>query len=329
MRSLALALATSVFAASVAGACSSSGGAAAGEPDAAAVDAGGASGPGKRVPPELYDCRAKEAPARTSPVPLGCAIDPACKDRLVSAHRGAGGDLGVIAPENTVSAVRAAIALGVDFVETDPRPTKDGVIVNVHDTDVSRVAEGAGEVAAMTLAELRALKLKTSRFPGDFGCERIATLEEILTVARGKIHVLVDANKTDEVGSLVYAIQKTDTLDWAIFDTSSVDKIDRAILIEPRLKTMIRVESASQLQTTLAHFAAHPPIIVEIHGAGTPDALVGPIHAAKSRALFDVFGVDVSVRFVPDPKQYGLFYDKGVDILQTDRPDLVLTYLGR
>lgn len=284
---------------------------------------------GKRVAPELYDCRAPGPPARTSKVPPSCATDPSCKERLVSAHRGAGGDLGVIAPENTVSATRAAIALGVDFVETDPRPSKDGVIVNVHDTDVSRVAEGTGNVADMTLAELRALKLKTTKFQGDFGCERIATLEEILGAARGRVHVLVDANKTDQVDKLVAAIVATDTLDWAIFDTSALDKIERAIAIEPRLKTMIRVETEAQLSDALGRFAAHPPVLVEINGNGTPEALVGPIHAAKHRALFDVFGVDVAVRFVPDLGQYQKVYDKGVDVVQTDRPDLVLALLGR
>lgn len=60
--------------------------------------------------------------------------------------------------------MRAAIALGVDFIETDPRPSKDGVIVNVHDTDVGRVTTGTGKVADMTLAELRALPLKTSKY---------------------------------------------------------------------------------------------------------------------------------------------------------------------
>jgi hypothetical protein len=35
------------------------------------------------------------------------------------------------------------------------------------------------------------------------------------------------------------------------------------------------------------------------------------------------------VKFVPDPKQYGLVYAKGVDVVQTDRPDLVLAYLNR
>lgn len=297
---------------------------------AGAAGAGGAdAGPGKRVAPELYDCRAKASPPRTNPVPTTCATDPACTTRLVSAHRAAGGDLGVIAPENTVSAVRAAIALGVDFIETDPRPSKDGVIVNVHDTDVGRVTTGTGKVADMTLAELRALPLKTSKYEGDFSCEHIATLTEILAAARGRIHVLLDGNKSDDVAGLIAAIHETDTLDWAIFDTDSQAKIDAALAIEPKLHTMIRVATTTELSSELAHFAQHPPVIVEIHGDGTPESLAPAIHAAKNRALMDVFVVDVSTGFDGKVASYGDVYARGIDIVQTDRPDLVMSFLGR
>jgi hypothetical protein len=57
--------------------------------------------------------------------------------------------------------------------------------------------------------------------------------------------VLVDANKTDRVDLLVAAIVAIDTLDWAVFDTSSLDKIDRALAIEPRLMIQPRDRSAA------------------------------------------------------------------------------------
>ena len=38
--------------------------------------------------------------------------------------------------------------------------------------------------------------------------------------SRGRAMVLVDGNKTDQVDAMVAAIQKTDTLDWAVYDTS-------------------------------------------------------------------------------------------------------------
>jgi glycerophosphoryl diester phosphodiesterase len=292
----------------------------------------GGSGGGLPTPvvdPGLFDCTAKMPPARVNTVPIGCATDPTCTTRLVSGHRGSGGQLGVIAPEDTIAAVRAAIAIGIDFVETDPRPTKDGVLVNLHDPEVDRTTLGTGAVDTLTLAEIQALQLRTEQFAGDFSCERVPTLEQILAAARGKIHVLVDANKTDRVDLLVQAIQSTDTVAWAIFDTDSVAKIDEALKLEPTLLTMIRVSTKAELDDALAHFSAHPPVIVEIHDGADAPPLISAVHAAKSRAFANVFPTDVAAGFNPDPALYAPFFAQGFDILQTDRPDLVLTQLGR
>lgn len=290
---------------------------------------GGGGGAAPILDPALFDCSAKKAPERVNTVPIACATDPTCATRLVSGHRGAGGELGVIAPEDTVSAVRAAIALGIDFVETDPRPTKDGYLVNLHDPTVDRTTSGSGEAAQMTLAEIQALALKTDEFAGDYACERVPTLEEILAAAKGKVHVLVDANKTDRVDLLVGAIVATDTIEWAIFDTDSQAKIDEAIAMEPSLHTMIRVQTADELSTELTHFAAHPPVIVEAEKGNDPTVLVPAIHAAKNRALSDAFVSDVGAGLGDDPSLYDEMWASGYDILQSDRPDLVLRNLGR
>ena len=155
------------------------------------------------------------------------------------------------------------------------------------------------------------------------------TLEQILEAAKGKVHVIVDANKTDRVDLLVAAIQKTGTLEWAIFDTSSVPKIDQALAMEPALHTMIRVTSTSDLSTQLTHFAAHPPVIVEVESGSDPAALVPAIHAAKNRALTNVFVSDIGAGLSHDPSVYDSILGEGYDILQTERPDLVLMNLGR
>ena len=67
--------------------------------------------------------------------------------KLVIAHRGASGD----EPENTLEAIGASIARGVEAIEIDVRQTADGVVVLAHDAAVrGRV------VARSTLEELRA-----------------------------------------------------------------------------------------------------------------------------------------------------------------------------
>ena len=75
------------------------------------------------------------------------------KNIYVAAHRGWRDEY----PENTMPAFEAAVALGVDQLETDVRVTLDGELVLIHDATVDRTTNGKGKVCEKTLAELRAL----------------------------------------------------------------------------------------------------------------------------------------------------------------------------
>ncbi len=294
--------------------------------DAAVVrrDGGGDAGP--ILDPHLFDCTSDEVSSgtllpRASPIPIACALDPRCLTPQVAGHRGAGGQLGRIAPEDSLAAYRAGIALGIEYLETDPRPTSDGVIVNMHDTTVDRTTEGTGTVAEMTFAEVRALRFRTT-LPGDYGCERVPTLLEILQTARGRAVVLIDANKTDRVDLLVQAIHDADALDWAIFDTSDVSKIDQALAIDPTLHFQIR-PSAAELESQLDHFAPRVPVLVELDLGDVP---VGApiVHARGTRVFTDVFAADALYSLTGRLTGYGDALDQGADVLQCDRPDGVL-----
>ncbi len=112
----------------------------------------------------------------------------------VCAHRG----FSVIAPENTMPAFGAAIALGADEIEFDLRKTADGEIVSVHDDVLERVSNGKGLVSDKTLAELRELDFG-SHFSPKFAGLKIATFEEILSKFAGQtimnIHLKPDGQK--------------------------------------------------------------------------------------------------------------------------------------
>src|ERR1700691_5223717 len=60
-------------------------------------------------------------------------------------------------PENTLPALQAAIDLGMDYAELDVRTTVDGKLVLMHDPTVNRMTNGKGEVAKMTLEQIRNL----------------------------------------------------------------------------------------------------------------------------------------------------------------------------
>jgi glycerophosphoryl diester phosphodiesterase len=291
--------------------------------DDAAVDAG------PPLDPSLFDCTSlPNLPPRKAASTPECLRDPTCTTRLVSAHRGAGGLLGRIAPEDSLAAYRAGIAMGVDLVETDPRPTSDGVLVNIHDPTLDRTTTGTGDVAAHTYAEIEQLSLRTDGLVGDFSCERVPTLLQLLQTCVGRAMVLVDANKTDRVDLLVQAIEDAGALDWAVFDTSDTSKIDAALAIEPNLMIQPRIEAAADAPAILAKYASHVPVFVEIAEGVFPQT-ADLVHAAGTRVETDVFGVDLGVKLGSDPAAYLDVYAQGADVAQSDLPDIVLEQLGR
>jgi glycerophosphoryl diester phosphodiesterase len=66
------------------------------------------------------------------------------------AHRG----FNAVAPENSMPAYGAAIALGAQEIEFDLWTTKDGVLVSCHDNTLERVSDGTGHIADYTYEEL-------------------------------------------------------------------------------------------------------------------------------------------------------------------------------
>ena len=94
------------------------------------------------------------------------------KKPLIVAHRtNAGG-----CPENSLSGIRAAMALGVDMIELDLQRTMDGRLVLMHDSEIDRTTNGSGEVRSFTYDQLSRFYLKT----GADIRERIPLFEEVL-----------------------------------------------------------------------------------------------------------------------------------------------------
>ena len=106
-------------------------------------------------------------------------IEPAVQ---ITAHRGSS----LRAPENSLSAIRAAIEDGAHVAEIDVQETADGAVVVIHDTDLRRIAGDPRGIWDVSLSEIQALDAGTW-FGPDFAGERIPTLEQAIELARGRI----------------------------------------------------------------------------------------------------------------------------------------------
>lgn len=122
--------------------------------------------------------------------------------RLMScAHRG---DM-VYYPENSIEGIISAIMMGADMVEIDPRLTKDGVFILLHDATLTRTTnfeEMAGKnglptsanVADWTYEQLQQLNLKTATGGSSAKITpyKIPTLDEAFKVCANRIFIRLD-----------------------------------------------------------------------------------------------------------------------------------------
>ncbi len=110
--------------------------------------------------------------------PAGSAIvlpDDKMPYPRICAHRG----FSTIAPENSMAAFGAAIAMGAEEIEFDIWFTKDGEIVSIHDSTLERVSDGVGNVFDYTYEELLSFDFGIKRGE-EFRGMKILRFEEIL-----------------------------------------------------------------------------------------------------------------------------------------------------
>lgn len=116
------------------------------------------------------------------------------------AHRALHGE-GV--PENSLAAVRAAVAAGYG-IEIDVQPSADGVAMVFHDYVLDRLTGESGPVSARSAAELGAIRLTG-------GAEGIPTLAEVLEAVAGQVPLLIEIKDQDgamgpDIGGLGRAV---------------------------------------------------------------------------------------------------------------------------
>jgi glycerophosphoryl diester phosphodiesterase len=100
---------------------------------------------------------------------------------LIIAHRGFSGRY----PENTLASVRAALQLGVDFVEIDVQETADGELIVFHDYRLNRICGIRSRVRDEALSVIQKAN------------PQVPALRQVLQVCRGKARVLIEIKRAD------------------------------------------------------------------------------------------------------------------------------------
>lgn len=224
---------------------------------------------------------------------------------LIFGHRGSSGT----EPENTLRAFRAAVGASADGVELDVQATADGVPVVIHDHDVSRTTNGRGQVAELTLAELRLLDAGQG--------ELLPTLDEVLDLLAGVLTVDLEIKQTGIEASVLAVLARHPAARWFI------SSFDWNVLREVRL--LSSTAELWPLANTAADalFAAadslKSPGIALTHKAYTPEV------AQRCAGA----GLAVAVWTVNDPDEGRRVQELSAATLMTDYPAMMRSAIGQ
>ena len=245
-------------------------------------------------------------------------LNPNSKVVLICAHRGAHNDF----PENSLASFKKAIELGIDIFELDIRATKDDSLVIMHDRSVDRTTDGHGDVASLTFEEIRKLHLK---FNDKVTEEKVPTLEEALTLARGKILVDLDIKvaKFPEILSVVNRTQTKNTVFALVYRPIYGKMIKEQ---SPGFRTLIRTNNEAAVDTL---FTVTGTEAVHIDNHHNTVAVTTKIKSHGARIFINALDDADKKVAAGDLDAYDEDIKSGANIVQTNYPALLMQYLKK
>ena len=261
--------------------------------------------------------------------------NPSSKNVVVACHRGDWRNW----PENSLAAIESVIGMGADIMELDLKLTKDSVLVVCHDRTIDRTTSGKGRVCDITYDSIRRCVLKTGH--GVKTTHRMPTLREALEVCKDWIVVNVDQGYeyydlvlgvTEELGVteqiLIKGKRSTDVV-AAKFSEHPRNMMYMPIIdiLKPKGQALF-AEYRDKGITPLAYEVCWSEYTPEVEAcmreviAGGSKLWVNSLWPTLNGGLCD------DAAFEGDPAEvYGKLVDMGATMIQTDRPELLISYL--
>jgi glycerophosphoryl diester phosphodiesterase len=244
-------------------------------------------------------------------------------------------------PSSTLAAIERALDAGATAVELDVHATSDRQIVVCHDETVDRTTNHHGEIAHLTLAQLREMDnaywwiggetvtpgrpdvayVERGRAPQerDFG---IATLEEVLE-RFPNVLLNLDLKRTDPdvepyEALLADELRRLDRLDSVIVGSFHDQAVQRFRTLAPSVATSAATgEAATFYFSMLEGVPSVPPVV-----AFQVPATYGDVTVVDEQFVQTAHEADIAVHVwtINDVDEMSHLLDLGVDGLISDRP---------
>lgn len=236
-------------------------------------------------------------------------------------HRGARN----LWPENSLDGFIRTRALGIEAVEFDIHPTRDGGLAVIHDPTLDRTTEGTGLVKDFTIGQLGRTKLK------DGNGEGIPMLDAVLDVFEGStvelhIELKTDAENRPQPGlehRILDVITRRRLQEQVILTCFTPSVLETVRRLSPHQRVLASLNKASAerlggLGPALDRFDAIGGCLVAIEKS----LLAENLEACLGRLGSERLGV-----WVPnEPEDIAYWMAQPIRQLTTDRPDIAVQY---
>jgi glycerophosphoryl diester phosphodiesterase len=231
------------------------------------------------------------------------------------AHRGASHE----SPENTLASFSRAAELGADGIEFDVQLSSDGEVVVIHDFGLETTTDGQGLVREKTLAELKELDAG-SWFDPEFAGLCIPTLQELIDSVGHSLLLNVElkaAGVRDNSLALavVRILKRNNLIDRVIVSSFNPLTLWRVKRIEPRIPTglLYAPDLPFFLRTPWLRHVIRPDALHPSY------SLIDTSYMSWARK----HGYRVHTWTVDEPADMRRLARQGVDLIMTNRPDLL------
>jgi glycerophosphoryl diester phosphodiesterase len=236
------------------------------------------------------------------------------------AHRGASHG----APANTLAAFLLAAELGADGAELDVHLSKDGEAVVIHDFTLEGTTDGHGLVREHTLAELKRLDAG-GWFGAAYSGERIPTLQEVVDAVGHRLLLNIELKSgswRDEglVAEAVRIVEDNNIADRVIISSFNPNLLLQVRKANPAIPVGMLYSPDQNLIMRKAWFRH----LVRPDALHPDSSMVDSFYASWARAR----GYRLHVWTVDEPGAMRELVEIGVDIIITNRPDVLREVLG-
>jgi len=253
-------------------------------------------------------------------------------------------------PSSTLAAIAHALDVGASAIELDVHATRDRRVVVCHDETVDRTTNHHGEIAELTLDELREMDNAYWWIEGETvtpGCDDseyllrgraptdrrygVATLEEVATAFPGVLLNLDLKRTSPEVEAyeslLADELRRLEITDAVMVASFHDDAIQRFRAVAPGVATSAATNEVARFYFSLSDAT---PVVPPVEAFQVPASFSG-IDVVTESFVASAHQADIAVHVwtINDEREMARLLDLGVDGLVSDRPTTLAALLAQ